>query len=170
MSSLRLKNKEKKVKETHVSHTLEMPGMEPVCCMTHLNCAQGCVQSWGVVVVRWVQWLLAGEFGKVKILFPNFSCSFRVLCLLYCRQILYPLSHQGSPCSWVLARSQVVSNWCPWVRLQEGQAGQKSDSYPSKQFLRRVGPRAGDSRVHVQLQLTTPAFWLSRGGSHTGCV
>ena len=133
---------------------LEMPGMEPACCMTHLNCAQGCVQGWGVVVVRWVQWLLAGEFGKVKILFPKLSCSFRVLCLLYCRQILYPLSHQGSPCSWVLARSQ------------EGQAGQKSDSYPSKQFLRRAGPRAGDSRVHVQLQLTT----LQLSGYHEVAV
>ena len=32
------------------------------------------------------------------------------MLLLLLSHFSYPLSHQGSPCSWVLARSQVVSN------------------------------------------------------------
>ena len=60
----------------------------------HLDCSLPGSSVHGIFQARTVEWvsifLLQGNF-------PTQGSNLRLLCLLHCRQILYPVSHQGSP-------------------------------------------------------------------------
>ena len=52
-------------------------------------------------------------------IFPTQGWNLRLLCLLHCRQILYPLSHRGRPCVPLLVAKPLESLPC-WLLMREG--------------------------------------------------
>ena len=59
-----------------------------------LECSQPCSSIHGIFQARLLEWVAIFFFQRI---FLTQGLNPGVLCLLHCRQILYPLSHQGLP-------------------------------------------------------------------------